>query len=125
MSFLKKARAKLKTPLQKTGTQLKDVPLGEEVWVTDDKTGLLVKATIVHEFHVPGQYSDAVKKYENNPSNIVWAKQELGGSRFRWFALYANSKINEVIDKISGEDIYLNHHKIQTLYHEPDATSRS
>lgn len=125
MFWLKKAKTKLNTPRHRTGQKIRDKTIGDVVWITEDKTGLLVKSTIVHEFHVPGQYSEAVKKYEKNPNNIVWAKQELGGSRFRWVALYADAEVEEVVDNISGDDIYLNHYKVQTLYSEPDNTSRS
>ena len=123
MFGIKVARNKLKTIKRKTGKCIKDLQLGDKVWVTEEKTGLLVRVTIVHKFHVPGTYSEKVKKYEKNEDNIVWAKQELGNARFMWYALYANAEIEESIDGVKEEDKYLNSYSVKNLYSDPDFTS--
>lgn len=119
------AKVALKTQVdKKAGGTLKDKNLGDEVWVPEEKTGLLVKVTIVHELHVPGKYSEGIKKYESKSDNIVWAKQDLGNAHFRWFALYADALVDEAIDKVVEEDKYFNHFDKRTLYKEQDETTR-
>ena len=53
----------------------------------------------------------------------MWVKQELGGARFKWFALYADAEIEEAPNGVSESDKYLNFHSVKTLYRNPDSTS--
>lgn len=117
------AKHKLQTQVESTKKQIKELALGDEVWVTEGKTGLLVKVVIVHEFHVPGLYVEQTKKYEKDSSKVVWAKQDLGGSRFRWFALYADAEIDNAPDGVLEKDKYFNFYHPQNLYKNSDNTS--
>lgn len=123
MPSIRVAKTKLLTPREKSDKHIKDLNLGDDVWITEGKTGLLVKAIIVHEVHVPGKYVEKLKKYEKSPNNRVWAKQELGNARFKWFALYADAKIEESTERIKEEDKYLNFYSVKNLYKDPDFTS--
>mgnify|MGYP001592028973 CR=1 FL=1 len=117
------SKAQLKTPREKTGKRIKDLNLGDPVWVIEEKTGLLVQAIIVHEVHVPGKYVEELEKYEKNSHNRIWAKQELGNARFRWFALYADGEVEEAPDGVIESDKYLNFHSVTDFYRNPDYTS--
>ena len=123
MLGIKVAKPKLHTKVEQTGRKIRDLALGDETWITEEKTGLLVKCVIVHEYHVPGTYTDQIKKQEKDSSKIVWAKQELGNARFRWFALYADAYVDEVLNDISSRDKYFNFYSPKTLYKNPDFTS--
>lgn len=114
----------LETKREKSDKKLRDMKLGDMVWVPEQNTGLLVKVMIVHKFHVPGAYSKAVEKDEGNPDNIVWAKHELGNGHFRWFALYADSEAEIAEKGITDSDKFTTHHENSSLRTAPDETTQ-
>ena len=116
-------RKELETRREKTDKRLRDMQLGDTVWVPEQNIGLLVKVIIVHKFHVPGAYSRAVEKDESNPDNIVWAKHDLGNGHFRWFALYADSEAEIAEEGVTDSDKFISHHKNSSLYTAPDETT--
>ena len=115
----------LETRQEKTGNKLKDKNLWDTVWVPEEKTGLLVKVTIVHKFHVPGAYTKAVEQHESNPDNIVWARHELGNGHFRWFALYADSEAYDAPEGVTDSDKFLTHYSNKRLRRPQDETTNA
>ena len=115
----------LDTKIEKTGVLLRDKNLWDTVWVPEQKTGLLVKVTIVHRFHVPGAYTQAVRQYESNPDSIVWARHELGNGHFSWFALYADSEAYEAPEGVTESDRFLTHYSNKILRRPQDETTNA
>lgn len=117
--------SELSTKREKTGTKLRDKQLWDTVWVTESKTGMLVKVIIVDKVHVPGTYTRAVEKDESNPDNIVWAKHDLGNGHFSWFALYADSEAEEAPEGITDADKFLTHYSNKMLRRPQDETTNA
>ena len=94
----------------------KNHDIGDKVWIKQPSTGLLMRAVIVHQRHVPRKHIEELQKYESNLDNVIWAKQELGGSRFVWHAIYADAPAYIKIGGIKEEDKFTSHHSLSTLY---------
>ena len=116
--------ASLETKREKSGAKLRDMELWDFVWVPEERSGLLVKVQIVHRFHVPGAYTEAVSKYESDPDKIVWAKHDIGNGHFSWFALYADSEAEIAPEGVTESDKFLANFKRRALYRPPDETTR-
>lgn len=105
---------KLTTATEQIGSA-SDLDIGEVIWLTDWKTGLLLEAYVVHVNHVPSKYVEQLSQIESNTDDIVWARVDLGGGHFQWHAVYSESPLLGAEEDIKEEDVFASHHSLNSL----------
>ena len=111
---------KLETIVEQSDDSLRNKGVGDKIWLTEPSTGLLMKATIMHHYHVPSRYVEQLSTIEPDMDNIVWARVDLGNGHFTWHAIYADAPVYTAPVGVKDTDKFSSHHSFNRLKKEPD-----